>query len=62
MNDYTLRLLAIDRRRGFEREADRDRLAAQAKRARGGAPGRQGASGQRVGIRDIVRRLALRPL
>jgi hypothetical protein len=62
MNDYTLRLLAIDRTSAFQREADRDRLAAQVKRTDRGASGKQTASAQRVGIRDIVRRLSLRPL
>jgi hypothetical protein len=62
MNDYTLLLLAIDRMSAFQREADRDRLAAQVKRADRGASGKQTASAQRVGIRDIVRRLSLRPL
>ena len=62
MNDYTLRLLAIDRTSALQREADRDRLAAQAKRTDRGASGKQTASARRVGIRDIVRRLSLRPL
>jgi len=62
MNDYTLRLLALDRTSAFEREAEGHRLAAQARRSDDEASGRPAAPARRLGIRDIVRLVALRPL
>ncbi len=62
MNDYTVMLLATQRTSAYEREADRDRLAAQTRRSAGGADGRLTASARGLAIRDILRRLSLRPL
>jgi hypothetical protein len=59
MNDFTLRLLAIDRTSAFEREAEGHRLAAQAKRSDKRVSGKPAASARRPGIRDIVRQLFL---
>jgi hypothetical protein len=55
MNDFTLRLLAIDRTSAFEREAEGHRLAAHAKRSDKRVSGRPAASARRPGIRDIAR-------
>lgn len=59
MNDYSLRLLAIDRTSTFEREAAGHRLAAQAKRSDDKASGLPAISTRRFGIRDIRRQLSL---
>jgi hypothetical protein len=59
MNDFTLRLLAIDRTSAFEREAEGHRLAAQAKRWDRSTSGTPAASARRPGICDIVRQLFL---
>jgi hypothetical protein len=59
MNDFTLRLLAIDRTSAFEREAEGHRLAAQAKRWDRRVCEEPAASGRRSRIRGIVRQLFL---
>jgi hypothetical protein len=57
MNDYSLWLLASDRTKDFEREAEGHRHAAQARRSDDKGSGRSAASARRPGIRDIVRQL-----
>jgi hypothetical protein len=59
MNDFTLRLLAIDRTSAFEREAADHRVAAQAKRSDNRVSGKPAPSARRPGIGDVVRQLSL---
>jgi hypothetical protein len=59
MNEFSLWLLAVDRTTAFKREAEGDRLAAQARRSDDKRSGTPAASARRPGIRDIGRQLFL---